>query len=110
MAVKAMETKVNIQHYKLIHLEDSLVMYGVYNAETLEKLISTVHQRYNTTTPNERLFAGELSTAFIWYVIKNRVNHYAINLLLYLRILYIKGYLPVSLISPTKLQEILNAV
>ena len=36
-AVKAMETKVNIQHNKLIHLEDSMVMYGVYNAETLEK-------------------------------------------------------------------------
>ena len=36
-AVKAMETKVNIQHNRLIHLEDSMVMYGVYNAETLEK-------------------------------------------------------------------------
>ena len=31
--VKAMETKTNIQHNKLIHLEDSMVMYGVYNAE-----------------------------------------------------------------------------
>ena len=57
-----METKVNIQHNKLIHLEDSIIMYGVYNAETLEKLINTVHQMPNTTTPNERLFAGELST------------------------------------------------
>ena len=39
---------------------------------------------HNATTLNERLF-GELSTAFPWYVNKNRVNHYAINLLLYLR-------------------------
>ena len=33
-------------------------MYGVNNAETLEKLINTVHQMHNTTTPNERLFPG----------------------------------------------------
>ena len=35
-AVKVMETKTNIQCNKLIHLEDSMVMYGIYNAETLE--------------------------------------------------------------------------
>ena len=86
-AVKAMETKVNIQCNGLIHLEDSMVMYGVYNTETLEKLVNTVHQMHNTTTPNERLFTGELSMAFTWYVNNNGVNHYAINLLLYLRTL-----------------------
>ena len=31
-----MENKANIQHNKLMHLEDSMVMYGVYNTETLE--------------------------------------------------------------------------
>ena len=35
-AVKAMETKKDIQHNRSKHLEDSIVMYGVYNAETLE--------------------------------------------------------------------------
>ena len=35
-AVKAMENKGNLQHNKLIYLENSLDMYGVYNAETLE--------------------------------------------------------------------------
>ena len=37
-----METKVNIQQNKIIHLEHSMVMYGSYTAETLEKLINTV--------------------------------------------------------------------
>ena len=107
---------------------------GVYNAETLEKLIYTVHGMHNSTTPNEKLFAGELSTAFTWYVSKNGVHHYAINLLLYLRTLrekYVKmyeefilqlqlyakalwilakGYLWISLLTPSKLQEILGAV
>ena len=36
-AVKDMETKANIQCNKLMHLEDTMVMYRVYNAETLEK-------------------------------------------------------------------------
>ena len=37
-AVVAMENKVNLQHNKLIHLNDCRVMYGVYNAETLENI------------------------------------------------------------------------
>ena len=37
-AVKVMETKANIQCNKPIHLEASMVMYGVNNAETLEKI------------------------------------------------------------------------
>ena len=50
MAVRAMENKVNIQHNKLIQLDNSLLMYSVYNAETLEKLINTVHNMHNTTS------------------------------------------------------------
>ena len=52
-AVKALETKTNIQCSKLMHLEDSMVMYGIYNAETLEKRIDTVHHIHNIITPNE---------------------------------------------------------
>ena len=39
-----------------------MVMYGIYNSETLEKLIDTVHNMNNTTTPNEKLFASTLSS------------------------------------------------
>ena len=41
-----------------MHLEDSMVMYSIYNAETLEKLINTVHHIHNYTSPNKKLFAG----------------------------------------------------
>ena len=129
-----MENKVNIQCNKLIYIEDSMVMYSTYNAETLEKLITTVHKMHNITTLNGRLFAIKLSSLFTWYLTKNGVMHYAINSLLYLRTLrkkYVKMYeefiiqlciyaivirilsksdLPISLISPSKLQEILDAV
>ena len=41
--VNAMNEKVNIQHNKLMKLESSMLMYGIYNVEMLEKLNKTVH-------------------------------------------------------------------
>ena len=41
--VHAIENRVDIQCNKIFHLEDSMVMYGVYNSDTLENLIDTVH-------------------------------------------------------------------
>ena len=32
-----------------------MVMYGIYNSDTLEKLINTVNEIHNTTTWNEKL-------------------------------------------------------
>ena len=58
-AVSAMNNKANIQYNKLMKLDDTMVMYGIYNVETLEKLIKTVHNIYNTTSSHEKLFAGE---------------------------------------------------
>ena len=78
-AVKAMETKANIQCNKLMHLEDTMVMYGVYNVETLEKLVKTVHIMHNNTTPMEKLFT--------WYINQRGGQHHAVNTLLYLRAL-----------------------
>ena len=60
---------------------------NVTNLCILEKLITIVHQMHNSTTLNERLFTGELNMAFMWYVNKQEVQHYAINFLLFLRML-----------------------
>ena len=49
-AVKAMDNKSTIQCNKLMQLEKSMLMYGVYNTETLEKLINTVCNIHNTTS------------------------------------------------------------
>ena len=58
-AVNAMNNEANIQCNKLIKLDDTMLMYGIYNAEMLEKLIKTAHEIHNTTSSHERLFAGE---------------------------------------------------
>ena len=70
-------------------------MYQVYNAETLEKLIKTIHQMDNITTWNERLFAGKLGSSFTWYLNKKGVHYYGINTLSYVRTLrekYVQVY------------------
>ena len=36
----AMEKHINLEWNKIFHVEDSMVMYGIYNVETIEKLQS----------------------------------------------------------------------
>ena len=62
-AVSAMSTKTDIQRNKLMHLENALVMYGVYNMETLERLIKTVHTLHSRQTIYKSRFAGKTSAA-----------------------------------------------
>ena len=62
-----------------------MVMYGIYNSETSEKLIDTVHKMHNTTTWNEKLFASKLNAWYNWYLSKDGISNYMINSLLYLR-------------------------
>ena len=64
----AMENKVYLQCKIIFHLEDSMVMYVIYNSDTLEKLINTVQKMHNTTSWNENLFASKLNHWFQWYL------------------------------------------
>ena len=78
-AVNAMNEKANIQHNKLMKLDSSMMMYGIYNAETLEKLIKTVHCIHNTTSFHEKLFAGDHNHATfrILYAHTSGLQHYS---------------------------------
>ena len=58
-AVNAINNQANVQHNKLIKLDNTMLMYGIYNTETLESLIKTVHEIHNATSSHEKLFAGE---------------------------------------------------
>ena len=57
--VNAMSNQASIQCNKLMKLDNTMLMYGIYNAETLEKLINTVQEIHNVTSSHEKLFAGE---------------------------------------------------
>ena len=131
-----MNNQANTQHNKLMKLDNTMLMYGMYNAETLEKLIRTVHGIHNTTSSHEKLSAGEHNHSLfrLLYTDALGIQQYGTNSLLYLRIIqdkYIslsrelitqlhsyvsairiltKGYLPNTLIKPKKLQKILTEV
>ena len=83
-AVKTIDNKVDLQRNKIFHLEDSMVMYGMYNSDTLEDLIDTVHKLHNRTTWNERLFSGQITNWYNYYSSSSGMQHYAINSLLFL--------------------------
>ena len=42
-------------------------MYGIYNAETLEKLVKTVHVLHSRQSSYKSLFAGKTSVAYEFY-------------------------------------------
>ena len=89
---------------------------------------------HNTSTWKERTFAGRLNQCFDMYLHQEGIHHYAINsvlcltsvrekyvkmyerfieeLRLYSQAIWIlsKGYLPISLLTPSKLERILNEV
>ena len=121
-----------------MHLENTLVMYRIYNAETLEKLVKMVQVIHSRQSLIESLFAGQSVAAYEAYLQMHGAcgtQHYAINsMLFYLHMIkekYIKiynefisqlriytktvrilakGYLPISLITPLKLLKILDSV
>ena len=57
-AVTAMSNQANIQHNRLMKLDNTMLMYGIYNAETLEKLINTVHEIHNVTSSMKNYLQG----------------------------------------------------
>ena len=81
-----MDSKATIQCNKLMQIENSMLMYGIYNAEMLEKFINTVHNIHNTTSSHERLFAGKQSSLTLRSLYTNTLGlqHYSINSLPYL--------------------------
>ena len=89
-AIKAMDSEATIQCNKLMQLENSILMYGIYNTEMLEKLINTVHNIHNTTSSHERLFTGQQSSLTFksLYAYSLDLHHYSLNSLLYLRTIH----------------------
>ena len=85
--VKAMSISTDMQRNKLMHLEKTLVMYRIYNAETLENLVKTVHALYSRQTFYESLFTGKTSAAYEAYSqmhSSHGIQHYGVNSMLYL--------------------------
>ena len=86
---------MDIQCNQIHHLEDSMIMYGVYNSDTLKDLTDTVHRMQNFTTWNEKTFTGNLHGCMEIYSQDEGVCNYAINSVLFLTTVqekYVKLY------------------
>ena len=66
-AVKMMSITMDAQRNKLMHLENLLIMYGVYNTETFFKLVKTVHILHSCQMLVEQLFTGQQVMAYQIY-------------------------------------------
>ena len=95
-AIKQINERQNIEHNRIYHLEDTMIMYGKYNSDTLTNLIDMVHRMHNLTSLKERLFVGRVQE---W--LKQQLTHYndehsySITILLFLRTInekYVRMY------------------
>ena len=134
-AVNILNSRTNIDHNKVYHLEDTMIMYVKYNLDILMELVTMVHQMQNVTTWKEQIFVSEMNdwlkhklenicsefdysmdtVLFLTTVKEKYVKMYEkfINeLRSYLKAIRIlsKGYLPITLITPSKLESILQQV
>ena len=81
---------MDMQRTKLMHLENTLVMYGIYNAETLEKLVKTAQVIHSRQSLIEGLYSGQSVAAYEAYSQMHgacSIQHYAINSMLYLHMI-----------------------
>ena len=127
-----LNSRTSIDHNRVYHLEDTMIMYGKYNSDTLMELVNTEHQMQNATMWKEQIFVSKMNA---WLKCKLENIHskfdYSIDAVLFLTTIkekYIrmyekfinelrsyskairilsKGYLPISLITPSKLEAIL---
>ena len=81
-AMHTMNKRASIEQNRVFHLEDSMIMYGVYNADTLEKLIQMVHKINTKSVWFEKLYAGHVNKWFEMYSSSQGANYYAIHSLL----------------------------
>ena len=112
----------------MYHLEDTMIMYGKYNSDTLMALIDMVHQMQNVTTWKEKIFVSKMNdwlksgledvhsefdysmdaALFLTTVKEKYVRMYekfTNELRSYSNAIQIlsNGYLPITLITPSKL-------
>ena len=57
-AMHTMNKKASIEQNSVFHLEDSMILYSVYNVGTLDKLIQMVHKMNTRSVWFERLYVG----------------------------------------------------
>ena len=134
-AVHIINSKSEIDHNRVYHLEDTMIMYSKYNSDTLMELVKTVHQMPMVPPGKRKFFVSEMNewlkhkladihnefdcsidTVFFLTTVKEKYvrmyDKFIAELRSYSKAIRIlsKGYLPITLITPSKLEAILKLV
>ena len=134
-AVNTLNSRTSINHNRVYHLEDAMIMYSKYSSDTLMELVNMVHQMQNATTWKERIFVSEMND-WLKHKLEEVLNEfdYSMDAALFLTtikekyvrmyekfinelrsyskaiLILSKGYMPITLITPSNLQAILRQV
>ena len=134
-AVNILNSRTNIDHNRAYLLEDTMIMYGKYNSDALMKLVNMAHQMQHVTTWKEKVSVSEMNE-WLKCKLEDICNefHYSIDTVLFLTMvkekyvrmyekfinelksyskairILLKGCLPITLITPSKLEAILKQV
>ena len=102
-AVNVLNSKTNIGNNRVYHLEDTMIMYGKYNSDTL---MEDIRSKFDYSI-DAVLFLTTVKEKYVRMYEKliNELKSYSKAI----RILS-KGYLPITLITPSKLEAILQQV
>ena len=76
-AVKVLNSREGIDHNSVYHLEDTMIIYGKYNSDTLMELVNTVLQMQNVTTWKEQIFVSKMNN---W--LKHKLETSIVNLII----------------------------
>ena len=59
--INILNFRKGIDYNRVYHLEDTMIMYGKYNSDTLMELVNMVHQMQNVTTWKEQIFVSKMN-------------------------------------------------
>ena len=134
-AVNVINSRSEIYHNRVYHLEDTMIMYGKYNSDILMELVKMFHQMQNVTTWKKKIFVSKINK-WLKHKLADICNEfdYSIDAMLFLKTVkekYVrlyekfinelksysrairilsKGDIPITLITPSKLEAILQQV
>ena len=95
-AVNVMKEKADLQHNRMYHLEDTMIMYSKYNSDMLMDLINSVQHMQNLTSWKGKMFVGKMTEWVKKELAKSKNEYsYAITTILFLTTLkekYVKMY------------------
>ena len=128
-----MRRQQNFQVNSLEYLGEAMTLYGTYSADSIEEIVDPIKHIHNLTK-YEKMLAGKQPYWYKENIMERRITHMIPSSLLYLRELQMKyvnvykdlikkiniyigaicilstGYLPISLIPPSQLNDMITYV